>query len=73
MFPFVMQEKRLIGSAYGSGRPTEDIVRLVRWFQEGRLKLRQLVNRTYTLNQIDEALDALGKSQGARGVITSVK
>jgi S-(hydroxymethyl)glutathione dehydrogenase/alcohol dehydrogenase len=73
MFPFVMQEKRLIGSAYGSGRPTEDIVRLVRWFQEGRLKLRELVNRTYTLNQIDEALDALGKSQGARGVITSVK
>ena len=35
MFPFVMQEKRLIGSAYGSGRPTEDIVRLVEWFRQG--------------------------------------
>jgi S-(hydroxymethyl)glutathione dehydrogenase / alcohol dehydrogenase len=73
MFPFVMQEKRLIGSAYGSGRPTEDIVRLTRWFEEGRLKLRELVNRTYTLNQIDDALDALATSAGARGVITSVK
>jgi S-(hydroxymethyl)glutathione dehydrogenase/alcohol dehydrogenase len=73
MFPFVMQEKRLIGSAYGSGRPTEDIVRLTHWFQEGRLKLRELVNRTYTLNQIDDALDALAASTGARGVITSVK
>jgi S-(hydroxymethyl)glutathione dehydrogenase/alcohol dehydrogenase len=73
MFPFVMQEKRLIGSAYGSGRPTEDIVRLAHWFQEGRLKLRELVNRTYTLNQIGDALDALARSVGARGVITSVK
>ena len=73
MFPFVMQEKRLIGSAYGSGRPAEDIVRLTRWFQDGRLKLRELVNRTYILNQVDIALDALANSTGARGVITSVK
>jgi Zn-dependent alcohol dehydrogenase len=72
-FPFVMQEKRLIGSVYGSGRPTEDIVRLAQWFQEGRLKLGELVNRTYTLNQIDNALEALATSAGARGVITSVK
>jgi S-(hydroxymethyl)glutathione dehydrogenase/alcohol dehydrogenase len=73
MFPFVMQEKRLIGSAYGSGRPTDDIVRLAHWFQEGRLKLKELVNRTYTLNQIDDALVALATGAGARGVITSVK
>jgi len=72
-FPFVMQEKRLIGSVYGSGRPTEDIVRLVRWFQEGRLKLTELVTRIYTLNQLNQALDALATGQGARGVITSVK
>ncbi len=73
MFPFVMQEKRLIGSVYGSGRPTEDIRRLTHWFQQGRLKLRELVNRTYTLNQIDAAIDALASGAGARGVITSVK
>jgi S-(hydroxymethyl)glutathione dehydrogenase/alcohol dehydrogenase len=69
MFPFVMQEKKLIGSAYGSGRPVEDIVTLVRWFTEGRLKLRELVSRTYTLNQIDAAMAALAASAGARGVI----
>ena len=69
LFPFVMQEKRLIGSAYGSGRPPEDIRRLVDWFKDGRLKLRELVNRTYTLSQVNEALSALAAGQGARGVI----
>ena len=70
MFPFVMQEKRLIGSVYGSGQPREDIPRLVSWFQEGKLKLRELVARTYALTSVNEALHALESSDGARGVIT---
>jgi S-(hydroxymethyl)glutathione dehydrogenase / alcohol dehydrogenase len=69
MFPFVMQEKRLLGSAYGSGRPPEDIRRLVEWFRNGRLKLRELVSRTYSLDQVNDALSALAASEGARGVI----
>jgi Zn-dependent alcohol dehydrogenase len=69
MFPFVMQEKRLIGSVYGSGEPVKDIPRLLSLYQEGRLKLRELVARTYTLDRINDALDALEGSDGARGVI----
>jgi S-(hydroxymethyl)glutathione dehydrogenase/alcohol dehydrogenase len=69
MFPFVMQEKRLIGSVYGSGRPPDDIRRLVDWHKAGRLKLRELVSRTYTLNQVNDALAALAAGEGARGVI----
>src|SRR4051812_44142608 len=37
LFPFVMQEKRLIGSLYGSAQPSEDIPKLVALYQEGRL------------------------------------
>jgi S-(hydroxymethyl)glutathione dehydrogenase/alcohol dehydrogenase len=70
MFPFVMQEKRLIGSVYGSGQPLRDIPKLVALFQDGRLKLRELVARTYTLDRINDALDALAASDGARGVVT---
>lgn len=70
MFPFVMQEKRLIGSVYGSGQPQRDIPKLVTLFQEGRLKLRELVARTYPLSGINDALQALEASDGARGVIT---
>jgi Zn-dependent alcohol dehydrogenase len=70
LFPFVMQEKRLIGSVYGSGRPAEDIPRLITLFRDGKLKLRELVARTYTLEGVNDALDALAASDGARGVIT---
>ena len=69
MFPFVMQEKRLIGSVYGSGQPARDIPRLVSLYQAGRLKLSELVSRTYTLDQVNDALAALAASDGARGIV----
>ncbi len=69
MFPFVMQEKQLIGSVYGSGQPSRDVPQLVALYQAGRLKLDELVSRTYALNGINAALSALASSEGARGVI----
>lgn len=69
MYAFVMQEKRLIGSVYGSRDPVQDIPQLVNMYQEGKLKLRELVARTYTLDQINDALDALASSAAARGII----
>ena len=69
MFPFVMQEKRLLGSVYGSGQPARDIPRLVSLYQEGKLKLGELVSRIYALDKVNDALTALAASDGARGVI----
>ena len=69
MFPFVMQEKRLIGSVYGSGNPARDLPHLVSLYQQGTLKLNELVSRTYTLDAVNDALAALAASDGARGVI----
>ncbi len=68
-FPFVMQEKRLIGSLYGSGRPLMDIPQLIALYQAGELKLRELVTRTYHLDGVNDALAALAEGEGARGVI----
>jgi S-(hydroxymethyl)glutathione dehydrogenase / alcohol dehydrogenase len=70
MFQFVMQEKRVVGSVYGSGQPARDIPDLISLHQAGRLKLEELVSRTYPLSGINEALTALAASDGARGVIT---
>jgi S-(hydroxymethyl)glutathione dehydrogenase/alcohol dehydrogenase len=69
LFLFVMQEKKLVGSLYGSGQPLHDIKRLLELYGEGQLKLDELVTRTYPLNQVNEALDALASAEGARGVI----
>lgn len=70
MFPFVMHEKHLIGSVYGSGTPLQDIERLIALHQQGRLKLGELATRSYALEQINEALAALAAGEGGRGVIT---
>lgn len=69
IFPFVLQEKRLVGSLYGSGQPLRDIPRLVEMYEEGRLKLDELATRTYSLHQVNDALAALASGEGARGVI----
>ncbi|HEV2861719.1 MAG TPA: zinc-binding dehydrogenase [Pyrinomonadaceae bacterium] len=69
LFPFVMQEKRLLGSLYGSGRPFRDVPRLVSLYQEGRLKLDELATRTYRLEEINNALAALSGGEGARGIV----
>jgi len=69
IFPFVMQEKRLIGSVYGSGQPFRDIPQLVALYQQGKLKLAELAIRTYRLDEVNEALSALASGEGARGII----
>jgi S-(hydroxymethyl)glutathione dehydrogenase / alcohol dehydrogenase len=69
MYPFVMQEKRLVGSVYGSGDPLHDIEHLVNLHRSGRLKLNEVATRTYPLEHINEALDALGRGDGGRGVV----
>jgi len=69
LFPFVMQEKRLIGSLYGSGRPARDVPRLVEFYREGKLKLTELATRTYRLEEVNDALAALSVGEGARGII----
>jgi S-(hydroxymethyl)glutathione dehydrogenase / alcohol dehydrogenase len=69
IFPLVMQEKRFIGSVYGSGDPLKDINKLVKLYELGVLKLEELVARDYRLVQVNEALSALAAGEGARGII----
>ena len=45
MYPFVMQEKRLIGSVYGSGNPLHDIEHLVNLYREGPAQTHELTTQ----------------------------
>jgi len=68
-FPFVLLEKRLIGSLYGSGSPASDIPQLVTLYKKGKLKLRELVTRSYQLEEVNTALAELAAGTDARGII----
>jgi S-(hydroxymethyl)glutathione dehydrogenase / alcohol dehydrogenase len=69
--PYLMalQEKTLKGTMYGSVRPPIDFPRLVELYLDGRLKLDQLVSRTYTIEEINEGFAAMRGGQVARGVV----
>ena len=65
----LMPEKMVIGSMYGTARPHVDIPRLIALYQSGRLKLDELVTRTYPLEQVNDAFRALAEGQVARSVL----
>src|SRR5579884_4166783 len=64
------EEKTVRGCFYGSTRPAVDFPRLVDFYLNGRLKLDQMVTKTYKLDEINEAFDAMGRGENARGLIT---
>ncbi|MEM7530601.1 MAG: Zn-dependent alcohol dehydrogenase [Chloroflexota bacterium] len=65
----VRTEKRLVGSYYGSAVPREDMVQLLEYYDEGKIKLDELITKTYTIEQVNEAFDALNSGENVRGVI----
>jgi Zn-dependent alcohol dehydrogenase len=69
--PYLMalQEKAIKGTMYGSVRPNIDFPRLVDLYLDGRLKIDQLISRTYKLDEINEGFKALRSGQVARGVV----
>lgn len=67
--PLVFEERQVLGSFYGSGRPRDDIPALARMYRQGRLKLDELLTRRYPLGQINEAYTALDRGEVARSVV----
>jgi len=63
-------DKTIMGCRYGSARPQHDIPLMVRLYLAGRLKLDELVSRTYPLEDFRAALDELHEGKLARGVLT---
>jgi Zn-dependent alcohol dehydrogenase len=63
------RSQRVLGSKMGGGRLPVDIPRLVVWYEEGRLKLDELVTATYPLERINEAIDAVRRGEARRNVI----
>src|SRR3990172_8130081 len=65
----VLQEKAVLGSCYGSARPQLDMPRLLKLYKAGRLKLDEMVTRTYKLSEVNRAFDDLRNGVNLRGVL----
>ncbi len=64
-----MYQKRIQGCLYGMMSPSSDILRLLAMYEQGQLKLDELVTRTYTLDEINTGYDDLHAGTNIRGVI----
>ncbi|QNG20706.1 NDMA-dependent alcohol dehydrogenase [Rhodococcus triatomae] len=64
-----LNQKTIKGSLFGSANPQYDIVRLLRLYDAGQLKLDELVTTQYTLEQVNEGYQDLRDGKNLRGVI----
>jgi Zn-dependent alcohol dehydrogenase len=67
--PFVFDGKRILGSFMGSTRLQIDIPRLVAHYQQGRLRVDELITRRYPLEQINDAVESMERGEALRNVI----
>ncbi len=68
-FLLAMFQKRLQGCLYGMMTPSSDVPRLLAMYEQGQLKLDELVSRTYSLDEINTGYDDLHAGRNIRGVI----
>jgi Zn-dependent alcohol dehydrogenase len=65
----VQQQKRVVGSLYGSANPPADLPRLLELYRTGRLPLEQLLGATYPLEAVGQAYDELSAGAVGRAVV----
>lgn len=66
---FADDSQKILGSKMGSTRLPVDIPKLVDLYRQGRLKLDELVTGRYPLEQINEAIAEVKRSEALRNVI----
>jgi NDMA-dependent alcohol dehydrogenase len=65
----VFEERVLTGSIYGSARPRHDIPKLIDLYRAGKLKLDELLTRSWPFKEINDAYGALERGEVARAVV----
>lgn len=66
---FILMNKTLAGTVFGSCNPRADIARLATLYQTGQLQLDEMITKRYALDQINDAYDDLRNGEIIRGVI----
>jgi NDMA-dependent alcohol dehydrogenase len=64
-----LEERTLTGSYFGSAKPQKDFGRVLDLYKAKRLKLDELITRTYSIDAAPEAFADLAAGRNARGII----
>lgn len=64
-----VSSQNILGSKMGSSRIQVDIPNLVALYEQGRVKLDELVTKTYPIEEINEAIAAVKRGDALRNVI----
>ena len=62
-------QKRIQGSLFGQMQPQLGHPRQVQMYRDGRLKLDELITRTYTLDEIAQGYEDMHAGKNIRGVV----
>jgi NDMA-dependent alcohol dehydrogenase len=66
---FILMNKALVGTVFGSCNPRSDVSLLAKLYQTGQLKLDEMITKRYRLDEINHAYDDLLTGQIIRGVV----
>jgi S-(hydroxymethyl)glutathione dehydrogenase/alcohol dehydrogenase len=66
---FAIAEKRVLGCYYGSANLFADLKLLLDLYKRGRIKVRELITKPYSLEDINQGFEDLKSGGNARGVI----
>jgi NDMA-dependent alcohol dehydrogenase len=66
---FILMNKNLVGTVFGSCNPRSDIPRLARMYHTGQLLLDEMITKRYRLDDINDAYAELRNGEIVRGVI----
>jgi S-(hydroxymethyl)glutathione dehydrogenase/alcohol dehydrogenase len=69
LFDLGMLQKQLVGTIFGSANPRYDIPRLLALYEAGKLKLDELITRTYPLDQLNDGYQDMRDGKNIRGVV----
>jgi S-(hydroxymethyl)glutathione dehydrogenase/alcohol dehydrogenase len=69
IFFIPITEKRLVGCWYGSADVHRDAPRLLSLYRQGKLKLDELLTRTYPLEEVNQAFADMDAGVNARGLV----
>jgi NDMA-dependent alcohol dehydrogenase len=69
LFEMTLFNKQLLGTVFGSGSPRAAIPELLKLYQNGKLKLDELITKKYKLEQINDGYQDMRDGKNIRGVI----